>query len=67
MSARDGTTKTEYGVLMSGGGYSTRWDDPEMDRIYPLGQWIEHNRRHGGHVYRRRVIVVEDWKEVRKP
>jgi hypothetical protein len=55
---------TEHAIEMSGGGMHIRWDDPECERIYPLAQWIPAQRRHGGHVYRRRVVVVEDWEEV---
>jgi hypothetical protein len=55
---------TEHAVEMSGGGMHVRWDDPEMERIYPLAQWIPDQQRHGGHVWRRRIIVVEDWSEV---
>lgn len=62
-----GEEVTEYGQLMSGGGYSIRWDDPEMEEIYPVAKWIEHNRRHGGRVFRRKIIIVEDWIEVKKP
>ena len=58
---------TEYGQLMSGGGYHIRWDDPECERIYPLAQWISNQVRNGGTVARRRVIVVEDWAEVTEP
>ena len=56
--------KVEYGILMSGGGYQIRWDDPECERIYPTAEWIAAQKRNGGHVFRRRVIVVEDWAEL---
>ena len=55
---------TEHGLLMSGGGMQVRNDAPEIEKIYPLEEWIVHNQRFGGKVYRRRVIVVEDWEEV---
>lgn len=38
--------------------------EPYIEEIYPLAQKIEHGQRSGGKVYRRRVIVVEDWAEV---
>lgn len=57
-------TVVEHAVLMSGGGMHVRYEDPEIERIYPLAQWIEHGHRFGGRVYRRTVIVVEDWEEV---
>lgn len=54
----------EHGLLMSGGGMHVRNDDPQVDRIYPLPLWVEHHQRFGGKVYRRTVIVIEDWREV---
>lgn len=55
----------EYGHLMSGGGVSVWPLDPETLDIYPLAKRIEHGKRHGGHVLRRRIIVLDDWEEVR--
>ena len=55
---------TEHAHLMSGGGYHVWNTEPYIEEIYPLAQRIEHGQRHGGRVYRRRVIVVEDWTEV---
>ena len=55
---------TEHATMMSGGGMHVRIDLPEVEDIYPLAEWIEHNQRFGGKVYRRRIIVVEDWAEV---
>jgi hypothetical protein len=57
---------TEYAQLMSGGGYHVRNSDPEIEAIYPLAEWIVHSQRFGGMVYRRTVIVIEDWAEVPK-
>ncbi|AHH98354.1 hypothetical protein [Kutzneria albida] len=54
---------TEYGQLMSGGGVHVRPSSPELEAIYPLERWIPDNRRHGGTVLRRRVVVVEDWED----
>jgi hypothetical protein len=54
----------EYGLLMSGGGYHIRSIAPQVGRIFPTAEWIVGQIRTGGHVYRRRVIVVEDWEEV---
>jgi hypothetical protein len=54
----------EYGQLMSAGSVQL-WDlDLELLEIYPLAKRIEHGKRHGGRVLRRRVIVVDDWEEV---
>lgn len=55
---------TEYGHL-HGSGYLLR--GPEAERFYPLAEWIEDKRDNGGRVFRRRVIVVEDWTEVTGP
>ena len=55
---------TEYGLLMSGGGFRLRRDNPEVERIYPTVEWAAAEIRLGGHVYRRRVVVVEDWVEL---
>jgi hypothetical protein len=53
----------EYGQLMSGGGVHV-WDlDPELLDIYPLDKRIEHGKRNGGRVLRRRIIVVDKWEE----
>lgn len=57
---------TEHGQLMSGGGFEIRSADPAVERIYPTAEWIEHIRNRGGHVYQRRVIVIEDWTEIKK-
>jgi len=57
---------TEYGQLMSGGVH-TRNQSPEIERIYPLAEWIEVERLNGHCVIRRRIIVVEDWEKVTEP
>lgn len=58
---------TEYALLMSGGGFHVRATDPEIERIYPVAEWIEHQTQVGRHVFRRRLVVVEDWAEVTEP
>ncbi len=60
----DGDVVTEYATGMSGGSMNIRPDDPDIEHAYPLTAWIEHRQRDGGKVYRRQVIVVEDWEEV---
>lgn len=60
----DAEPVTEHAQLMSGGGYHVRNSDPEIEDIYPLEQWIKAGQRYGGHVYRRRIIVLEDWTEI---
>lgn len=57
---------TEYAVRYKSGDWKIRYTDDEVDRIYPLAQWISHGQRFGGFVGKRTVIVVEDWKRVRK-
>lgn len=54
----------EYAILMSGGSMQIRPDHPDLERVYPLAEWIDHRRRHGGRVYTRTVTVVADWQEV---
>ena len=55
----------EHAQLMSGGGMCVRNPHPDIDRIFPLAEWIDHHTRHGGKVYRRTVVVIEDWTEVK--
>jgi hypothetical protein len=56
--------EVEHALLMSGGDMQVRNPHPEIDRIYPLAQGIEHHQRHGAKVCRRTIIVVSDWEEV---
>jgi len=60
----DGEPVVEYAILMSGGGMHVRPEDPEIEAVYPLEKWIPNQQRFGGRVYRRTVVVVEDWEEV---
>jgi hypothetical protein len=60
----DASVVTEHAQLMSGGGYHVWNTEPCIEEIYPLAQKIKAAQRFGGKVYRRRVIVVEDWTEV---
>jgi hypothetical protein len=55
---------TEYGLRMSDGGFQVRSASPEVEKIYPTADWVAGQMRTGGHVYRRRVIVVGDWEEI---
>lgn len=54
----------EHAVQMSGGGMQVRSGGAHIERIYPLADWIPAQQRFGGKVYRRTIIVVEDWTEV---
>ena len=55
---------TEHAIEMSGGSMQIRADYDGRERVYPLAQWIPDHQRDGGKVYKRRVIVVDDWTEV---
>ena len=55
---------TEHANLMRGGGFHVWNTEPHILEIYPLAEQILHGQQEGGRVYRRRVIVVEDWEEV---
>lgn len=63
-SATEQPIVVEHAIGMSGGSMQVRNDHPEIERIYPLAKWIPDHQRHGGKVYTRRVIVVDDWTEV---
>lgn len=58
---------TEHAIGMSSGDKQIRATYPRQEQIYPLEDWIEHNQRFGGKVYRRRVIVLDDWTELPNP
>jgi len=62
-----GPVITEHAHQMSGGGYHVWNTEPYIEEIYPLEQRIKAGQRHGGKVYRRQVIVVEDWTEIPSP
>jgi hypothetical protein len=49
---------------MSGGGVNVWPLDAETLDIYPLAKRIEHGKRHGGTVLRRRIVVLDEWEEV---
>lgn len=57
---------TEYAVQYTDGEMKIRNSAPEIDRIFPLADWIKSNQRNGGKVYTRTVEIVSDWKTVRK-
>ncbi len=63
-SGRQPEPVVEHAILMSDGSMQVRASDPRFEQIYPLTDWIQGNQRFGGKVYRRRVLVVEDWHEV---
>lgn len=54
----------EHAVRMSGGDMQVRNGGAHIERIYPLAEWICGQQRFGGKVYRRTIVVVDDWAEV---
>lgn len=58
----------EYGLRHTGGDHVV-WDtSPRTEKVWPLAERIEGYRVHqGARVFRRRVIVIEDWAEVDGP
>jgi len=57
-------TIVEHATEFTGGRMLTRPNDPELEQVYPLAEWIKHQQNNGTPVYKRRVIVVEDWRKV---
>lgn len=58
--------RTEYGTRLSTGGYMTWNTEPYIERVAPLAERIEAELANGK-VFRRRIILVEDWAEVDRP
>jgi hypothetical protein len=56
----------EYGEMLTSGGFQTWNTEPDILAIYPLAERIKNARRFNGKVYRRRIIVVDDWEEVKR-
>lgn len=62
-----GEAVTEYAQL-DGNGVFLVWDSgPDAERRFPLAKRIRSARSAGGLIFRRRMIVVEDWEEVAEP
>jgi hypothetical protein len=57
-----GAPVVEHALGYKSGDMQVRWSG--ADRIYPLADWIPDQQQNGGKVYRRTVIVVDDWTEV---
>lgn len=64
MTTTDNPIITEHAILMSGGSMQVFDNDAEDEDTYPLADRIRFRQRFGGKVYRRRVIVVDEWEEV---
>lgn len=58
--------KREYAQQMKSGAWHIEPDYPEVLAIYPLADRIAAAQRFGGGMYRRTVVVTEDWKRLRK-
>ena len=63
-----GEVVTEYALIRKGGEYEVWNTAPYVEAAWPLAKKIEDYQRYqGAKVYRRRVIVIEDWTEVDRP
>ena len=58
-----GTEVTEYAYQMSDGGHQIWNTAPYIEKIYPLAERIKAEVQNGK-VYRRRIVVVEEWAEI---
>jgi hypothetical protein len=56
----------EHAIQLSSGAMCVRFQHPDIERIFPLAEWIKSEQRFGGRVFRRVVVVVEDWEEVER-
>lgn len=54
----------EYASEYTGKSMLIRYCDEQVESIYPLKDWIRNQQRFGGKVYRRKIIVIDDWEEV---
>lgn len=59
-----GEQTVEHALELPSGGMQVRADG--LERVYPLDQWIVDKQHQGARVHRRRIIVVDDWTEVRR-
>lgn len=57
-----GERVVEHALRMASGSMQVRPTDPEIERVYPLVEWLA-NHQAWGAVYTRTVIVVDDWHE----
>ena len=60
----DGQETTEHAQRYSGGGMHVRNPHPEIERVFPLAEWIQAEQQLGGKIYCRRIVVIEDWTEL---
>ncbi len=59
-----GQRVVEHAQMYADGGMLVRVNNPRVERIYPLAEWIPDKQKHGGRIFRRTIAVVEDWTEV---
>lgn len=38
--------------------------DTEVEKVYPMAKHLRHSMKYGGQVYRRRLLIIEDWTPV---
>lgn len=38
--------------------------DTEVEKVYPVAKHLRHSMKYGGQVFRRRLVVIEDWTPV---
>lgn len=55
---------TEHAQQFASGSMLVRNPHPDIERIYPVADWIRDEQRNGGKIYRRRIVVLEDWTEI---
>lgn len=55
---------TEYASPLTSGDMQVWNTDAETEEIYHVASRVAHQTRFGGKVYRRTVVVVENWTEV---
>lgn len=57
---------TEYGVVTPGGTIRIRnaLHNPEVDRIYPLTDWLAGLAADGQVTFQRTILVIDDWGPV---
>lgn len=60
----DGQETTEHAQRYAGGSMLVRNPHPDIERIFPVAEWIRAERHLGGKIYRRWIVVIEDWTEV---
>lgn len=58
-----GTPVVEYGLKMTA-SMQVFPNSPETELIYPVAKQARHAMKYGGKVYRRRVMVIEEWVAV---